>query len=107
MGWMNSDADDIEASIGAVTRRPDADPTKMIAIGESAGGAASLALGARNVPGLAAVINIAGGEHLAGCAAVNDSIPLDFRRSLGRAAIFPISGCSRKTISIIRSIRSR
>lgn len=88
MGWMNSDADDIEASIGAVTRRPDADPTKMIAIGESAGGAASLALGARNVPGLAAVINIAGGEHLAGCAAVNDSIPLDFR-NLGTRSHIP------------------
>ena len=88
MAWMNADADDIEASVGAVTGRADADPTRMIAIGTSAGGAASLALGARNVPGLAAVIDIAGGEHLGGCAAVNDSIPVDFR-TLGSRSHIP------------------
>jgi len=79
MAWMNADADDIEASIGVVAKRPDADPTRMITMGGSAGGAASVALGARNLPGLAAVVNIAGGEHWSGCAAVRDSIPVDFR----------------------------
>jgi pimeloyl-ACP methyl ester carboxylesterase len=87
ISWMNADADDIQASIAAVAKRPDADPTRMIAIGESAGGAASLALGARNPPGLAAVINIAGGEHLSGCAAVRDSIPIDFANLGSRSRI--------------------
>ena len=78
MSWMNADADDIEASMAVVAKRGDADPSRMIAIGGSAGGAASLALAARNPPG-SAVINLAGGEHWAGCAAVRDSIPIDFR----------------------------
>lgn len=88
ISWMNADADDIEASIGAVTRRSDADPTRMIAIGESAGGGAAVALGARNIPGLAAAINLAGGEHLAGCAAIKDSVPADFR-TLGSRSHVP------------------
>ena len=88
LAWMNADADDIEASIAAVTRRSDADPTRMIAIGESAGGAAALALGARNIPGLVAVIDLAGGEHLAGCAAIKDSVPADFR-ALGSRSHVP------------------
>jgi len=78
MSWMNADADDIQASIGAVAKRPDADPTRMIAMGGSAGGATSLALGARNLPGLLAIVNIAGGEHWAGCAAIREAIPIDF-----------------------------
>jgi len=88
MSWMNADADDIEASIGIVTQRTDADPARMIVIGESAGGAAALALGARNIPGLAAVIDLAGGEHLAGCAVINDAIPADFR-ALGARSHVP------------------
>jgi pimeloyl-ACP methyl ester carboxylesterase len=87
ISWMNADADDIQASIAAVAKRSDADPTRMIAIGESAGGAASVALGARNPPGLAAVINIAGGEHLSGCAVVHDSIPVDFANLGSRSRI--------------------
>ena len=60
MSWMNADPGDIEASIKAVARHTDVDLTRMIAIGTSAGGAASRALGARNPPGLAAVTDIAG-----------------------------------------------
>ncbi|MCC8982146.1 alpha/beta hydrolase family protein [Bradyrhizobium acaciae] len=88
MSWMNADADDIEAAIGAVARRTDADPTRMIAIGTSAGGAASLALGARNPAGLVAVIDIAGGEHMGGCPVVADSVPVDFR-TLGSRSHVP------------------
>jgi pimeloyl-ACP methyl ester carboxylesterase len=88
MSWMNADADDIEASMAVVAKRGDADPSRMIAMGGSAGGAASLALAARNPPGLAAVINLAGGEHWAGCAAVRDSIPIDFR-NLGTRSHIP------------------
>ncbi|WP_050419437.1 alpha/beta hydrolase family protein [Bradyrhizobium tropiciagri] len=60
----------------------------MIAIGTSAGGAASLALGARSPPGLLAVIDIAGGEHLGGCPVVADSVPVDFR-ALGSRSHVP------------------
>ena len=88
MAWMNADADDIEASIDVVAKRPDADPARMISMGGSAGGAASLALGARNPPGLAAVVNIAGGEHWTGCAAIRESIPVDFR-TLGSRSHVP------------------
>ncbi|WP_194466895.1 S9 family peptidase [Bradyrhizobium sp. CCBAU 53340] len=88
MSWMNADADDIQASIEVVAKRPDADPTRMIVMGGSAGGAASLALGARNPPGLAAVINIAGGEHWTGCMALRESIPVDFR-TLGSRSHIP------------------
>jgi len=87
MSWLNADADDIEASIAVVAKRGDADATKMIVIGGSAGGAASVALAARNPPGLAAVINIAGGEHWSGCAALRDSIPIDFRNLGARSHI--------------------
>jgi len=87
MAWMNADADDIEASIPVVAKRADADASRMIAMGGSAGGAASLALAARNPPGLAAVINLAGGEHWSGCAAIRDSIPIDFANLGGRSRI--------------------
>jgi len=87
MSWMNADADDIEASIGVISKRPDADPARMIAMGGSAGGAASLALAARNPPGLVAVINLAGGEHWSGCAAVRESIPIDFANLGARSRI--------------------
>jgi pimeloyl-ACP methyl ester carboxylesterase len=87
MSWMNADADDLEASMAVVAKRADADPLRMIALGGSAGGAAALALAARNPPGLAAVINLAGGEHWSGCAAVRDSILIDFRTLGARSRI--------------------
>lgn len=87
MAGMNADADDIEASIPVVAKRGDADAGRMIAMGGSAGGAASLALAARNPPGLAAVINLAGGEHWAGCAAIRESIPIDFANLGSRSRI--------------------
>jgi tetratricopeptide (TPR) repeat protein/dienelactone hydrolase len=87
MSWMNSDADDIQASIELIAKRPDADTTRMITMGISAGGGTSVALGARNIPGLAAAINIAGGESFPGCAALNQSIPADFRALGSRSRI--------------------
>jgi pimeloyl-ACP methyl ester carboxylesterase len=87
MSWMNADADDIEASMAVVAKRSDADPSRMIAMGGSAGGATSLALAARNPPGLAAVINLAGGEHWSGCAALRESIPIDFRNLGARSHV--------------------
>ena len=66
MSWVNADADDIQAALEVVAKRPDADAARVIAFGFSAGGAASVALGARNLPGLLAVVSIAGGEGMEG-----------------------------------------
>jgi dienelactone hydrolase len=62
-----ADADDLAATLAAVAKRPDADGTRMIAIGVSAGGAAVTALSARNPPGLLGVINVSGGLRFPTC----------------------------------------
>jgi dienelactone hydrolase len=79
MSWMNTDADDIQAALDAIAKRPDADSARIMSFGMSAGGGASVALSARNPPGLAAVINIDGGEHNENCALIEQSIPIDFK----------------------------
>ncbi len=88
MSWMNADADDIEAAIPVIAQRPDANSTKMITMGISAGGGTSVTLGARNIPGLVAEIDIAGGEHMGGCDAIKQSIPIDFK-DLGSRSHIP------------------
>ena len=62
-----SEADDLQATLAAVGKRPDADPARMIVIGVSAGGAAAAALSARNPPGLLGVINVSGGLRFPSC----------------------------------------
>ncbi len=64
---FDAEADDLRAALTAIARRPDADPSRMIAVGVSAGGAAVIALSARNPPGLAAVINVSGGLRFEAC----------------------------------------
>jgi dienelactone hydrolase len=64
---FSADADDLAAALEAIGRRPEADPSRMIAIGVSAGGAAVTALSARNPKGLAAVINVSGGLRFTNC----------------------------------------
>jgi dienelactone hydrolase len=64
---FSADADDLEAALEAISARPDADATRVIAIGVSAGGAAVSALAARNPKNLRAVINISGGLRMEGC----------------------------------------
>ena len=64
---FESEADDLQATLTAIAQRPDADPARMIALGVSAGGAAVIALSARNPPELAAVINISGGLRFEPC----------------------------------------
>jgi dienelactone hydrolase len=66
-GRFASEADDLQATLTAIARRDDADGTRMIAIGVSAGGAAVTALSARNPPGLIGVINISGGLRFPTC----------------------------------------
>lgn len=57
---------DLAAVIEAVKKRADADPQRIVAIGESAGGFAVTALSARPPEGLRAVINFAGGRGSSG-----------------------------------------
>jgi dienelactone hydrolase len=62
-----ADADDLQGALAAVSKRPDADPTRAIAIGVSAGGSAVVALAARNIPNLRGVISISGGLRMPDC----------------------------------------
>lgn len=55
-------AADIRAAITALTRRPDVDASKIVAVGVSAGGFATVALTADPPPGLVAAISFAGGR---------------------------------------------
>ncbi|RDJ23035.1 hypothetical protein DWF00_06655 [Bosea caraganae] len=64
---FNSDADELEAALQALQKRDDVDPARAIAIGESAGGAAVLALARKKPPGLRGIINIAGGLSIDNC----------------------------------------
>ncbi len=64
---FEADADELEGALGVIVQRPEADPERIVAIGASAGGAAVLALAARNPRGLRAVINVSGGLRIEGC----------------------------------------
>jgi dienelactone hydrolase len=57
-------ADDLKTTLEFVSHRPDVDPTRMIAVGVSAGGFATVALTADPAPGLVAAISFAGGRGL-------------------------------------------
>ena len=58
------ESDDLEATLRAIAARPDADSSRMIAVGASVGGGAVLALAARRPKGLVAAVNLAGGMRL-------------------------------------------
>lgn len=62
--YFSVEADDLERTLRVVAGRADADATQMIALGGSVGGAAVLALAARNPPGLKAVVNFAGAMRI-------------------------------------------
>ncbi len=64
---LGADADDLQATLDLVSKRPDADPDRAIAIGVSAGGAAVVAFGARNPKNLLGVISISGGLRMPDC----------------------------------------
>ena len=57
-------ADDLVAALEVVARRPDADATRVLAVGVSAGGGTVMALAARKPRGLVGVVNVSGGLHL-------------------------------------------
>ena len=62
-----ADADDLQAAFEFISGRSDADRTRAIALGVSAGGAAVSALAARNPKGLVGVISVSGGVRFEGC----------------------------------------
>ncbi len=57
-------ADDLLAAIDVLKKRPDVDPSRIIVIGGSTGGATAVALGARNPSGLVGVVSVSGGLRL-------------------------------------------
>ncbi|QOZ43793.1 hypothetical protein XH89_10095 [Bradyrhizobium sp. CCBAU 53340] len=59
--WASAAADDLQATLSAVSQRPDADASRMIVIGSETAGVAAVALSARNPRGLQGVVSISGG----------------------------------------------
>ncbi len=57
-----SSAEDVRAAILAMQKKPYVDATRVVAVGRSAGGFASVALAAEPPPGLVAAISFAGGR---------------------------------------------
>jgi dienelactone hydrolase len=70
--FINADADDLEATLAFIGQREDADAGRVVAFGASGGGAAVVALGARNIPGLQLVVNVSGGLKLSNCTAASN-----------------------------------
>lgn len=58
---FDTEAEDLDAALKAIAARPDADGSRVIAIGESLGGSAVLAFAARQSAGLLGVVNVSGG----------------------------------------------
>jgi dienelactone hydrolase len=84
---FSSDADELEAAVEAVSARPDADASRVIAIGVSAGGAAVTALAARNPKNLRAVVNISGGLRMESCP--KDDVLVQAFKELGAKSRVP------------------
>ncbi len=82
-----SDADDLAAALEAISARPDADASRVIAIGVSAGGAAVSALAARNPESLRAVVNISGGLRMESCP--KDDVLVEAFKELGAKSRVP------------------
>ncbi|BCL74397.1 hypothetical protein JHS3_01330 [Jeongeupia sp. HS-3] len=56
-------ADDVAKAIELLRQRPDVDGSRILVMGQSHGGFTSLALAERNIPGMKAVLNFAGGLY--------------------------------------------
>ena len=63
---LEPQADDLEAALRSIGRRPDTDMSRVLAVGESTGGAVLLALAARPSVKLSAVVNVSGGIACSG-----------------------------------------
>jgi dienelactone hydrolase len=62
--YFEVEADDLAAALRVVTQRPDADANRIVVLGGSVGGGASLGLVTRKTPGVVAAVNVAGGVRL-------------------------------------------
>jgi dienelactone hydrolase len=84
-------ADDLKTTLEFVSHRPDVDPTRMIAVGVSAGGFATVALTADPPSGLVTAISFAGGR---GSVADNDVCHpdrlIDAFRTFGKRSRVPM-----------------
>lgn len=84
-------AEDLRATIAALSRREDVDATKILAVGISAGGFATVALTANPPPGLVAAISFAGGRGSKGPDDVcHDEVLVDAFRAFGRRSRVPM-----------------
>jgi dienelactone hydrolase len=59
--YLDAHAEDLEAALHSIAKRPDADMARVLAVGVSTGGAAVMALAARPSVHLSAVVNVSGG----------------------------------------------
>ncbi|WP_131120259.1 dienelactone hydrolase family protein [Lichenihabitans psoromatis] len=59
--YLDAHGDDLESALRSIAKRPDADMSRVVAIGDSAGGAAVMDLAARPSVRLSAVVNVSGG----------------------------------------------
>jgi dienelactone hydrolase len=73
---FDTEADDLVGALQALRARPDADGTRVIAIGQSLGGGTVLACAARRPVGLLGVVNISGGVWRSGGGKVCDTADL-------------------------------
>jgi dienelactone hydrolase len=96
---MDAAADDLQATLNYVGRREDADADRMMVLGVSGGGAAAVALGARNVPGLKVVVNVSGGLALSNCDKNSDRL-VEAMRYYGTRSKIPNLWYYAKTDSI-------
>jgi len=86
--YLDAHADDLEAALRSVARRPDADMDRVLAVGDSSGGAAVMALAARKSVPLGAMVNVSGGlayghqpfQHDLACAAYESDLVWNFGR---------------------------
>jgi dienelactone hydrolase len=62
--YFAHNADDLVAALAVVARRPEADPSRVLAVGVSAGGGSVMALGTRKPHGLIGIVNVSGGLHV-------------------------------------------
>ena len=88
--YIDAQADDLAAVVERIGERPEADARRVVAIGQSAGGAAVLGLNGR-LEGLAAIVNVAGGVYR-----WEDGVPAE------RYAVF--DGCERYRRALVDAI---
>jgi dienelactone hydrolase len=60
-------ADDVEAALAALARRPDIDASRTVVMGQSHGGLTTMALGARKLAQVVGLVNFAGGLRVESC----------------------------------------